>query len=74
MRQCRTTAPSSPATWVRVDHGTLTLVDPATEEPFADLALAGPDDVDAAVAAARDGPPGLAGGRPGGRPASRAGS
>ena len=39
--------------WVPVDHDSLTLVDPATEEPFAELALAGPDDVDAAVAAAR---------------------
>ncbi len=40
-------------TWLRVDHDRLTLVDPATEEPFADLALAGPADADAAVAAAR---------------------
>ncbi len=45
-------------TWLRVDHDRLTLVDPATEEPFAELALAGPADADAAVAAARAALPG----------------
>jgi acyl-CoA reductase-like NAD-dependent aldehyde dehydrogenase len=44
--------------WVPVKHGRLDLVDPATEETFAELSLAGPDDVDAAVAAARTALPG----------------
>jgi acyl-CoA reductase-like NAD-dependent aldehyde dehydrogenase len=39
--------------WVAVSHDTATLVDPATEEPFAELALAGPATVEAAVRAAR---------------------
>jgi acyl-CoA reductase-like NAD-dependent aldehyde dehydrogenase len=44
--------------WTPVGHDTMSLVDPATEEPFATLALAGPADVDKAVAAARAAGPG----------------
>ncbi|GIF66622.1 aldehyde dehydrogenase [Asanoa ishikariensis] len=44
--------------WVPVAHDALTLVDPATEEPFATLSLAGPTEVDVAVAAARAALPG----------------
>jgi aldehyde dehydrogenase (NAD+) len=44
--------------WVPVSHDSMTLVDPATEEPFAVLALAGPAEVDTAVDAARAALPG----------------
>jgi aldehyde dehydrogenase (NAD+) len=44
--------------WVPVAGDTLTLVDPSTEEPFAELRLAGTAEVDAAVAAARAALPG----------------
>jgi acyl-CoA reductase-like NAD-dependent aldehyde dehydrogenase len=39
--------------WRPLDGDTLTLVDPSTEEPFAEVRLAGTAEVDAAVAAAR---------------------
>src|SRR6185503_1960869 len=40
--------------WVPIDGGSsVDLVDPATEEPFATLTLAGPAEADAAVDAAR---------------------
>ncbi|MBO0868912.1 MAG: aldehyde dehydrogenase family protein [Micromonosporaceae bacterium] len=43
--------------WIPVGPETMSLVDPATEQAFATLALAGPADVDKAVAAARSAGP-----------------
>jgi aldehyde dehydrogenase (NAD+) len=41
-------------TWVApLTHDTLEVINPATEEPISSIAMGGPDDVDAAVAAAK---------------------